>query len=68
MIQSKPSIRLSYLLHCWEERKMMTRVGLWRFSLEDPVTGQRRDFANLREVVIALNNELIGLQYEQTKR
>lgn len=46
----------------------MNRTGLWRFSLEDPATGQRRDFANLREVVVALNNELIGLEYDQTRR
>jgi hypothetical protein len=34
-------------------------LTLWRFSLEDPRTGQRRGFANLTELFIALHDNLI---------
>jgi len=56
MIQRQPLRYQSYLLRCWEERD--ADLTLWRFSLEDPRTGQRRGFANLTELVIALHMEL----------
>lgn len=48
----------SYLLRCWEERDENPDLTLWRFSLEDPRTGQRRGFAHLTDLVIALHSEL----------
>lgn len=47
-----------YLLRCWAETGAGGEVVLWRFSLEDPHSGQRRGFANLTELVIALHSEL----------
>lgn len=49
----------SYLLRCWEEADKSEEVTIWRFSLQDPRTGQRRGFANLTELVIALQIDLI---------
>lgn len=49
-----------YLLRCWAETDANGEVILWRFSLQDPHTGQRRGFASLTELVIALQDELMG--------
>jgi hypothetical protein len=48
----------SYMLRCWAERGQGTDAALWRFSLEDTRTGQRRGFAGLNELVTALQTEL----------
>lgn len=48
-----------YLLRCWAETDVYGEISLWRFSLEDPRTGRRYGFANLTELVIALQDELI---------
>ena len=50
----------SYLLRCWAETDTQGEISLWRFSLEDPHTGRRRGFANLVELVIALQDELMA--------
>jgi hypothetical protein len=55
----------SYLLRCWVETGVKGEISLWRFSLEDPRTGQRRGFANLTELVIALQDDLMGSLCEQ---
>ena len=51
----KPPRYQTFLLTFWEERssKPEDRV-IWRFSLEDPQTGQRRGFANLEMLMAAL--------------
>ena len=57
----KPPRYRSYLLTFWEERGRDPKVPqVWRFGLEDPHTGQRRGFANLRELVAALEREIAG--------
>ena len=57
----KPPRYRSYLLTFWEERGRDRKpTELWRFSLEDPHTGQRHGFANLRELVAALEREIAG--------
>ena len=37
----------AYLLRFWEERGEQGTSAAWRFSLEDPQTGQRQGFADL---------------------
>jgi hypothetical protein len=60
MTQPKRPRYCSYLLRCWAETDASGEVILWRFSLEDPRTGQRRGFAHLTDLVIALQDELMG--------
>ena len=48
----------AFLLRCWEEADETADLTIWRFSLQDPRTGQRRGFTNLTELVIALQEEL----------
>ncbi len=36
----------------------------WRFSLEDSVTGERREFANLGELLVFLLDEVSDRQYD----
>lgn len=51
----------SYLLTFWEERGRDPAVPVvWRFSLGDPRTGQRRAFATLPALIAALEQEMAG--------
>ena len=51
----KPPRYRSYVLTVWEERSRDPSSPVaWRFSLEDPRTGQRRGFADLAALVAAL--------------
>lgn len=50
----------SYLLRCWEECAETGTDKFWRFSLEDTRSGQRRGFASLNELLVALKTELAG--------
>ena len=55
----KPPFYRSYLLTFWEERSRDPSVPVvWRFSLEDPRTGQRHGFPNLEALVAALKQEM----------
>lgn len=49
---------VSYLLRCWEERDEETNKSLWRFSLEDPRSGQRKGFTTLVDLMNVLENNL----------
>ncbi len=50
----------SYLLRCWQERSLrQSAAAVWRFSLEDPHTGQRRGFATFEVLVAFLRQELL---------
>jgi hypothetical protein len=54
-----PARYRTYLLAAWEERSRNPGVpAVWRFSLLDPGTGQRRGFASLEELVGTLKQEL----------
>lgn len=44
----------SFLLRCWEECDERGERRVWRFSLEDSRTRQRRGFASLAELAAAL--------------
>jgi hypothetical protein len=55
----RPSRYRAYLLRFWEEcRGQPGLPGTWRFSLEDPHTGQRRGFASLERLVAFLQQEM----------
>jgi hypothetical protein len=57
----KPPRYRSYLLTVWEERSQDPDVSvIWRFSLQDPRTGQRRGFASLEEMVSFLRTKLVS--------
>lgn len=59
----------SYLLRLWREGD----TAPWRASLEDPHTGQRRNFACLRDLFRAVEEETNGQSvihegHEETRR
>ena len=57
VIERPPRYR-SYLLALWEERSQNPQVAeTWRFSLQDPHTGQRRGFACLADLCMFLEQE-----------
>lgn len=43
----------SYLLRCWSEGP-----GVWRFSVEDPHTGERRGFTEMAALITFLEATL----------
>lgn len=56
---SSPPNYHSYLLRCWQERDQIAGdEGVWRFSLEDSRSGQRRGFADLDLLVQYLRRAL----------
>ena len=58
MIEKPPRYQ-SYLLTVWEERTLDPNLPVvWRFSLEDVRTGQKRGFAGLEALVAALEQEM----------
>ena len=49
----------TFLVTLWEERNQdPTLPGVWRFRLEDPGTGQRQGFTDLKALVTALEQEM----------
>ncbi len=49
----------SFWLRCWQGgRRQVESQENWRFSLEDPVTGQKRGFTDLQALVSYLESEL----------
>ena len=52
----------SFLLRLW---RVDTKEKLaWRFSLENSVTGERKEFANLGELLVFLLDEVSDRQYD----
>jgi hypothetical protein len=43
-----------YLLRLWEEKGAPELAGVWRFSLQDPRTGEQRGFADLETLMAFL--------------
>lgn len=67
-IFERPPCYRSYLLTFWEERSLDSEApAVWRFSLEDPRTGQRRGFADLEALKAALEQEIVGRQIDETE-
>ena len=58
--QEKPSRYLSYVVCCWQERSVHAgrEIVVWRFSLQNPRTNQRRGFATLEALLDSLQTEL----------
>jgi len=52
----KTLIARSYWLKCWRENASGEGEGVWRFSLEDPRTGERVGFASLRALTTFLES------------
>jgi hypothetical protein len=50
----------SYVVRCWQESSIHAGRGMrvWRFSLQDPGTGERRGFASLEALMGMLQAEL----------
>ena len=57
-MSEKPRRYLSYLLRLWQASSGGELV--WRASLEDPHTGERRGFASLAELIACLEEEMRG--------
>jgi hypothetical protein len=66
-MSSRPPRYCSYLLRCWEEPAR--RAGgptIWRFSLEDPRTGERHAFADLERLSEFLRRRIEEAEQERT--
>ncbi|HSJ56434.1 MAG TPA: hypothetical protein VLC95_04585 [Anaerolineae bacterium] len=53
----RPSRYHSYLLRFWQDC-VTPAAPIWRFSLEDPLTGRRQGFASLESFLIYLQAEM----------
>lgn len=59
----RPSRYHAYLLRIWQEAgfdelsRAASETAVWRFSLEDPSTGQRLGFADLAALVAFLHQQ-----------
>ncbi len=54
-LSKRPSHYYAFLLRMWEENgQLLDEQGVWRFSLEDSQTGQRKGFASLEKLVAFL--------------
>jgi len=62
IIPEHPPRYRAYLLRCWEERGQDPLRPLWRFSLEEPHTGERHGFADLAQLVAFLQGFTEGGQ------
>jgi hypothetical protein len=61
-ILSNPPSYHTYLLRCWQERSTegVEAIKVWRFSLEDPRTGQRQGYATLEALLASLQAALMA--------
>jgi len=64
MSDEQPSY-FSYLLRSWRVNEAGKTV--WRASLEDPITGERRGFANLKSL-FAFLEEQVGSAIDRQDR
>jgi hypothetical protein len=61
LIRSEPPRYRAYMLRCWEVRSPEPGGPVtWRFSVEDPHTGQKHGFVNLDVLVDFLESQLIS--------
>jgi hypothetical protein len=59
LVHEEPPRYHAYMLRMWEMRsERPTQPSIWRFSLEDPETGQKRAFADLQSLTGFLQAEL----------
>lgn len=64
---TKPSRYRSYIVRCWQEPGVHAgrETTVWRFSLQDPRTDQRRGFATLEALLVSLQADLADDQVER---
>ncbi len=55
----------AYLLRFWKEQDWKTETYSWRFSLENPRTGQRQGFASLEALVSFVQATMASAQADQ---
>ena len=61
MLSHDPPRYCSYLLRCWQEQHLVhLGPAAWRFSLEDPHTGERQGFATFEALIAFLQEALSG--------
>ena len=53
-LESSAATYQVYVIRCWQEQAI---PPVWRFSLEDPNTGNQRGFSCLPELVVFLESE-----------
>ncbi len=54
---------MSFLLRCWEEHTQAPdHPVIWRFSLENVTTGERRGFRDLEALVVFLQTQTLDSQ------
>ncbi len=59
LILGRPPRYCAYLLRCWEAAdRGSDLLPAWRYSLEDPHSGERRGFASLDALVAHLRADL----------
>jgi hypothetical protein len=65
-IPQKAARYLSYVVRCWQEPSVHAgrETRVWRFSVQDPRTNQRRGFATLEALLVALQAELADDQVD----
>jgi hypothetical protein len=57
-LPAQASRYLSFLLRCWEDHAQApNQPVIWRFSLEDVTTGERRGFRDLEALVVFLHTQ-----------
>jgi hypothetical protein len=63
---AKPLRYRSYVVRCWQEHSVHARreTRVWRFSLQDPRTNERRGFATLEALLVSLQADLADNQVE----
>ena len=67
MNRQLPSPYHAYVLRCWRETSQAQRKQpVWRFSLQDVGTHQRRSFASLGELIAYLENNLLDVTPDVT--
>jgi len=59
MAQAKPPRYQAYILRCWAETDKDDDLAIWRFSLQNPRSGERQGYTSLTALVIALQDELM---------
>jgi hypothetical protein len=65
MGKTRPEVYLSYLLRLWSTE--CETGGVWRASLEDPLTGVRKGFAD-PEMLFTFLREQMTLRVEGAKK
>ncbi len=50
-----------FLLRQWQEQELEDRLPVWRFMLENPLTGARRGFGNIRDLAAFLEEQMTAI-------